>query len=325
MKKHIIVITLLALLLTAAAGMTQVPNHGTVSGTVIDEDSGKPIENVLVKYHYTGSDKAEMGTMTDAKGEFTAKMIEPNQIVIFLFSKKEYQQEYRELVVEKFESKELSISLKKITPSLNYAPEARTFQIKYRDAQDILEIIKPFLSDATGHDKVSMSPSLQTITVYANQEKLAKIAKTIATYDVPPKQIWVEVMLVKASGNGGGKAKIPAELNNLAKQLESVFKFTTFEIIGRTTATGVEGANIQTSSNMDKVNLLPSFQIRGGLNLSGDVIRLDHFQVQVVRPIRSEIATTVNIPDGGKMILGASNDNALEGSLITVVSARVMK
>jgi hypothetical protein len=59
----------------------------------------------------------------------------------------------------------------------------------------------------------------------------------------------------------------------------------------------------------------------GQLGVTGNVVRLKNLQVSVYRPQIKRIATTINIPMGDMVILGASSDNSGTESIVVVVSA----
>ncbi|GEM_PF-1282197 len=327
MKKIIIIsLALICMLSNMNNGTAQVTGFGTIKGKILDTETKKPISDVIVRIRIVGFDeKNTIATVSDKKGEFRAEMLPKNRVLNVLFEKKGYRNVLKTVVlVQEEKEKDITVTMKQGSSYSDVKYETRTYQIKNRGVREIYELIKPFLSDASGSDRVSVSKALKTITVYTNQEKLAKIEKIIQQYDVPLKQIWVEVLLVRAKGNGGKKVVLPDEIKELASQLKSVFKFTDYEIIGKADGIGLEGSTIQTSVNMTYRNSQPSFQISGGLEINGDIIRLNKFTVDVVAPMHSKISTTVNIPDGSKMILGVYRGGVGDGSLITVVTAKIM-
>jgi hypothetical protein len=197
--------------------------------------------------------------------------------------------------------------------------EVREYRVLHRSTTEIFRLIQPYCEGEVG-----LSESLGTITVSGTPARLDRIAEVIAQYDTPLAQIWVEVILVMATGSGKETPVYPDELAEVVDKLAPLFKFDEYRIVGRANAMGLEGAELALSSEpVDETDA--AFQVRGVLGMAGEYIKLQDLTILVEKPTMKRIATSVNVRDGELVILGASRGNALEGSLITLVTAKVLE
>ena len=194
----------------------------------------------------------------------------------------------------------------------------RVFHIQYRDPTEIYDVIRPLCTKEVG-----LSPTLRTITVVENPEVLDKIEAEIKSHDLPYRQIWLDVLLVKASGDTGKKPSYNEKLEPIVDKLSKLFKFDRYEIIGQVNAMGMEGsALVVTSDRMNDSASKAVFEVSvGHLGVISHAIRLQNLGIKVYKPQIKMISTTINIPTGDMVILGASRESSGAESIIVVVSA----
>jgi hypothetical protein len=142
---------------------------------------------------------------------------------------------------------------------------------------------------------------------------------------VAPRQVWIEVLLIEASGSErGSPPRYPKEIEPVVENLSPLFKFSDYKIVGRTDAMGMEGSTLIFSSNLNDEDD-SSFEVFAKIGFGNGFIKLPEFVVHVQGPQQKHISTALNLPQGEMVILGASRGEAHKRSLITVVSAKFLK
>jgi hypothetical protein len=136
-----------------------------------------------------------------------------------------------------------------------------------------------------------------------------------------PRQIWIKVWLIEASGENGGKAEYPKEIESVVENLKPLFRFNRYRIIGRADVMGMEGSTLVFQSDPNRSSG-GRFEAAATIGFGNGFIKLPELSVHVQEPLHKSINTSLNIPDGEMVILGASSGAATEGSLISVISAR---
>jgi len=315
------IVVLVFFSLSTGEVISQIQSDGTgrITGKVTEYGSEKPIKNAKVKYKYASQSNYESGTYTNDKGTFLTNVLRTNAVVKLIISAKGYVEEYEEAIVTNG-MYEINISLKerRVVPErLKF--ERRDFKIHYGDTEEIFKLLQPTLNSGS---HPSYSKKLRTISINARPPELERIEMLILQYDMPLKQIWLEVTLIQATGNGDSKPQYPKEIAGVVKKLRSLFKFGKYTIIGRADAMGLEGSKVSISSSNNEQR--SRFSMDTVLGYNDDIIRLENLRVMVIYPQQSELATTANVKNGETVILGASGGDAQEGSLITVVKAKVM-
>jgi hypothetical protein len=289
-------------------------------GKVTEIDTGKPIANAKVVLSSPNKwDRLVYGVSTNSTGTFDASRIleeggfEPGDVVIVGVTARGHHPIEEEIVIAEGASDQVFRLTKIVTA------QQRDFRIRYRDPTDMVNLVRPYCDN-----DVTVSRKLGTITVKETAETLEAIEQVIAKYDVPPKQIWLEVVLVMASGSGEGEPTYPEEIEEVVRKLGPLFRFSEYEIIGRANAMGLEGSSMHFSSG-DSGDDVAVFEVGTQLGYADEVITLEQLSVAVQKPTGNAISTSVNLRDGEKVILGASRGDARKGSLITVLTAKVVQ
>ena len=317
MKKRIVINNILGfifLCLTVNVAFTQSP---VIKGQVTDSQTDKPIVDAIIKYKHSDQDTYQGGALTDSLGNYTLY----NRSLIGLLGTIVKM----ETSADGYYPKEIEIFLIERTNTVNVElnkigiPITREFQIKHRDSKEIFELIQPYIHRQYG--KASVSEKFRTIVVTDLPEQLEKIEQKILSYDIPLKNIWVEVKIIEATGNGQEEPTYSQEIEGIAKQLNALFKFSHYELVGHADAMGLEGSTLRFSIPVIAASTPPflSNPVEIRLEYFDNVIRLNGLSM-------SNLTTTVNIPNGETVILGASRQRTpVEGSLITVVTAKVVE
>ena len=228
----VIAISILIILIAISAYSQSQP---TIHGRVTDKKTGKPIPGALIKYRYANQENYMMGVTTDLKGRYEIE-VQTGLIIHLHIDAPSYAAEVREALASPSTPSEYNIEL---TKRSDYEAEWRRknkfiqkdFKIHHRDPMEIFRLI-----EGTVEAKVSASTKLRTISVYGLQEQLEKVEEMIQKFDVPLKQIWLEVILIQAKGNGSSTPEYPKEIESVVKKLESLFKFGKYNILGRADA-----------------------------------------------------------------------------------------
>jgi hypothetical protein len=147
-----------------------------------------------------------------------------------------------------------------------------------------------------------------------------------------PRQVWIKVLLIEAAGEGGDDPEYPEEIEPVVDELKSLFKFKYYRVIGRAEAMGMEGSAMAFESDPGDGD--SPFEVMADLGFGDGYIRLTQLSVHVRSPRKNpasastwdtgstrSISTTLNLPEGEMVILGASRGQASKGSLILAISA----
>jgi hypothetical protein len=315
-NKMTVLSTVLLILLLSSVCFSQI-GVSSIKGIVTEAGSGKPIKGAKVYYKL---DDKTWGVVTDEKGQFTTtKRFADGMMVSLIVSAEGYIQDAKNVIAVESDPSEVYISLKKsVARDSEYI--RREFTIQHREPGEIYSLIKPYLTRQS-----AISEKLRTISISETVELVMKVEKMIQQYDTPLKQIWLEVFLIHATSNGKTKPEYPEEIKGVVKKLESLFSFGKYEIVGRADAMGLENARLSFSSvNRMRDSIHSIFKVSATLGCTNGTIRLEGFHI-ADELNQNDIMTSINIKDGETVILGASGGVREAGSLITVVTARIMK
>lgn len=317
MTHHPIILTvlLLVVLFTSQLSAQEEIGVGFIRGRVVDT-TNKPVAQAKVMYKHKNQANFVFGAYTDEKGNFISNKFESGIILDILIKADGYEDLWENMIVEGINPDTRIFKLNPVVVPIKW-----DFQISHRNPENIFSLLRSHFGTKKVHN---LSPTLRTISVLAPPEDIEEMKKLVKKYDSPLKQVWVEVVIIEASGNGSKKPKLPPELSSIVDKLQSLFKFGRYEVIGRADAMGLEGATISFGTGYSEEEKSKSiFEARARIGYADDIIKLENLSVHVVKPSRSELATSINIRNGETVILGASRGDALSGSLITVVRAQV--
>ena len=193
----------------------------------------------------------------------------------------------------------------------------KVFVLRYKRVEEAALLIRPHLSPSAS---VTLTQSLNAMTVTDREENLKTIAKVLAGFDLPPRGFSIAVKLVKAS------ADVPAgslsnEISGLGAKLTRLFHFNDYVLIDSAVIRGVEGEGV-TYRLGDDYQL--SFTI--GRSSFGEVLLLSPFALSRMRkneqgkvvPVQLYRAP-MSIELNQTLVVGASRDEASKSALILVL------
>lgn len=279
-----------------------------VSGKVCDAGTNKPIEGARVIIVDEG-----IGAETDKDGNFKLPIIKAKVYSIKVDAEGYIMGWYHDQILSPGPEKKLTLVLYKRDKL-----ETKSYTTKFRPIMlEIAGLIKAELS-SIGRIETG-SPN--SVTVTDTKDRLKKIDEIVEKYDVPFKQIWLEVNLILASSDEKSNNTLPKELDAVSKHLKSLFKYKSYEILdnARIMAYEDKGCYILIGKGdyavmVDKIDVL---------NVNGGLIKLQ--KLILSRNKQDILATTVNIPNGDTVILGASNVDLGGKALITAVTAKILE
>jgi hypothetical protein len=292
-----------------------------VSGSVCDAETGKPIEIAKIKYKTAGAENYLQGTHADKDGAFQFIYSNPSfmpvsSIIQVCTEAEGYQSNETELILEPMQE-EIAIQVKLKKESVL---EERTFKPKYKEAGEVLRKIYQELGNDVRVDMYYGS----LVVVKGTKDRLAEAESIFNEFDQPPKQIWIQVMLIHANGSDEKRTTFDPRLRTeIVKKLSTLFKFKSYTVVGQAEISGLERNPVSFSSDLSSESSV-SFAVEAIPLLSEGVITLKNLKIVAMKPNKGEIMTTVNIPNGETVVLGSSRSDMEGGAMITVVTAKVM-
>lgn len=193
----------------------------------------------------------------------------------------------------------------------------KVFMLKYKRVEEAALLIRPHLSPSAS---VTLTQSLNAMTVTDHEENLKTIAKVLASFDLPPRGFSIAVKLIRA------RADVPAgsmsqEIGGLGAKLKSLFQFNDYVLIDSAVIRGVEGEGVSYRLGED---YQISFTI--GRSSFGEVLLLSPFALSRMRkneqgrvaPVQLYHAP-MSIELNQTLVVGASRDEASKSALILVL------
>jgi hypothetical protein len=113
----------------------------------------------------------------------------------------------------------------------------KVFMLKYKRVEEAALLIRPHLSASAS---VTLTQSLNAMTVTDREENLKTIGKVLAAFDVPPRGFTVAIKLVRARSDVA-EGSIAREISGLGAKLKSLFQFNDYAIIDSAVLRTVEG------------------------------------------------------------------------------------
>ncbi|HEV2859584.1 MAG TPA: secretin N-terminal domain-containing protein [Pyrinomonadaceae bacterium] len=120
----------------------------------------------------------------------------------------------------------------------------RVFEIKNRDPQSLIRVLAPLGSGFKGAI-MSANADFRTITVRDFPENLAVVEEAIRRFDQPEQArpgIEFRVHFLIASNDAAGSAGLPAELGEVARQLQQSLGYKSFSLLGAQVLRSKEGS-----------------------------------------------------------------------------------
>ncbi len=131
-------------------------------------------------------------------------------------------------------------------------------------------------------------------------------------------------MILRASKNGDEKQKYSKDIEKIVKKLKSLFKFEKYQVAGKVDGLGLEGSPVRFESAAT-LPFLGQIGVQTTIGYADEIIKLNDLSVRTSSKQGNILATTVNIGNGETVILGASGGDQSQGTLITVITAKVIE
>jgi hypothetical protein len=199
----------------------------------------------------------------------------------------------------------------------------QTFKLKFKSAERAASVISSLVSS---EGSVSIQPGSNVVIVTDRAGNLEKIESIIADYDMPSRELELEIRLVGAGRVAGKPPEVPAGLEDIAGKLSGVLRFNSFEKLGALELTGREGDSIR----RDIDSVYHAEFVVGEFDPVSETIQLSGFKLsryettpESDKRSRNEILeTTLNLKIGQTVILGASRLPDSNRALMLIVVAR---
>jgi hypothetical protein len=191
----------------------------------------------------------------------------------------------------------------------------RTFQFKFKKAENAAAVIKPLMSE---EGSISIRSSGNSLVVTDQPENLKKIAAALADFDVEAQAFRLSVRLVAATRAGANEGRIPAELKDVASKL-ALLRYNALDNIGSAEVLGKEGE----PGEIDLTGYRADFKF-GEYDASSDSINLTDFKLSrlegdVLSPM---MKTTLNLKLGQTVIISAQKQAQSQRALMIVFTAK---
>jgi hypothetical protein len=217
--------------------------------------------------------------------------------------------------------------------------KARVFQLKHRDADDVLEALRPLMSDSRG-SMIKKSDELKTVSARDFPENLAALEQALKRLDVPQTaQPDIEVQIRVLIGSPtGSNSPIPGELDSVVKQLSSTLSYKSYHVVASVNQRVRAGA---ASSGKGELVIAPpaaddktnghfhynfESQIAPPAAAGGNgLITLRKFKLTLEGGGlgEAEVATGLTLREGEKVVVGTGS--LKNRAMIVVVSARQLR
>jgi hypothetical protein len=191
----------------------------------------------------------------------------------------------------------------------------RTFQFKFKKAENAAAVIKPLMSE---EGSISIRSSGNSLVVTDQPENLKKIAAALADFDVEAQAFRLSVRLVAATRAGANEGRIPAELKDVASKL-ALLRYNALDNIGSAEVLGKEGE----PGEIDLTGYRADFKF-GEYDASSDSINVTDFKLSrlegdVLSPM---MKTTLNLKLGQTVIISAQKQAQSQRALMIVFTAK---
>ncbi len=191
----------------------------------------------------------------------------------------------------------------------------RTFQFKFKKAENAAAVIKPLMS---GEGSISIRSSGNSLVVTDQPENLKKIAAALQDFDVEAQAFRLSVRLVAATRSGASEGRVPAELKDVASKL-ALLRYNALDNIGSAEVLGKEGE----PGEIDLTGYRADFKF-GEYDASSDSINLTDFKLSrlegdVLSPM---MKTTLNLKLGQTVIISAQKQAQSNRALMIVFTAK---
>lgn len=206
----------------------------------------------------------------------------------------------------------LSLAISRTVAQPEPLPESRIYEIKWRSARDIAGILSGIFL------VLAISDTYNAMTIQARPEQHPLVQELIRKYDVPAKTIEFQFHMLRASRDGQGiKNGLPEHIQRVLKEVASLTKYDSFELVDTPMLRATEGKNARVSGKGTfYYHLIVGHPTIVKSDPNKELIRVDEFAINFEIPEgRDEkgpifktvgVQTSFTIQDGETIVLGAS-------------------
>ncbi|MGZ4777891.1 MAG: secretin N-terminal domain-containing protein [Thermoanaerobaculia bacterium] len=197
------------------------------------------------------------------------------------------------------------------------ALSVRTFQFKFKQADQAAAIIKPLVS---AEGSMSIQPSSNALVVTDRPDNLRAIIAVLQQYDAAARNVHLSVRLVGASRVPNAAAHEPVpELKDIANEL-SMLRFNAYERLGDAELQGKEG-------EPGLIDLSGGYRAEfkfGEYDPASDTIKLNDFRLLKLQndQLVPLYKASLNLKLGRTVIVGATKPQGQRALMIVVVAKR---
>ena len=191
----------------------------------------------------------------------------------------------------------------------------RTFQFKFKKAENAAALIKPLLSS---EGSISIKASGNSMVVSDLPENMKKVAAALADFDKEAQPFRLSVRLVSAGRASEDETRVPSELRDVAPKL-AMLRFNVLDAIGSAEVTGKEGEPGQIELNGYRAD----FKF-GAYDPASDSINLVDFKLSRLEAdqLAPMYKTTLNLKLGQTVVMGATRQAQSQRALMIVFTAK---
>jgi type IV pilus assembly protein PilQ len=192
-------------------------------------------------------------------------------------------------------------------PADDMIRDARTFRLDYARSDDVLAVVQNMIS-ATG--KVMSYPPLRALVVEDRPDVLARIAETIDSIDVPPRQVMIEAQILEArlsrdsrygidwslifsSGDGSGDVVVEGFASPAAAGTEGLFV---------TWGQGDFAGAIEALQNVEELRTLAAPRVLAVDGSQAEIIIGGQLGFSVVTTVENTVIQSVEFLDTGAQL-----------------------
>ena len=178
-------------------------------------------------------------------------------------------------------------------------PVREIYEIKWRKADDIAQLLKGFV-----RGNVGVSRAFNSITVEARPGEQTFAAELIRKYDTHPRKVGFQFHILKALRTGGGiEDGLPPAIQEVIKDIASLTRYQRFELLSSPMITANEGNAL---SGLSGHVILEMTGIRVVYSDQKEDVRIvvDEFRFETRAPVSTNLAATLAL--GGKEPRGAT-------------------
>lgn len=282
---------------------------GRFAGVVTEQGSKKPVPRAMVLIM-----ESKMGIETNAKGQFVLPD-QPYMTYTLQISASGYAPKTLQNVLLSGDPiKIIDVELEKMPDLLK-----QSFQVRHRPPGEIFERLR---SELGPFGQIVSMVGAQ-ITLKDTPERIAGIKALLSELDLPPASIWLKMSALVASSDGPAENTLPDDLRTISKKLESLFRYKSYKLLESAHFSALE--NERCSILFGQGHYRTDIQRVEVARDNSPVIKLKDIAIIKLPENIPVLMTSVSIPQGDTIILGASNADATGKALIVIVKAELVK